>query len=382
MNKLIYFMFNVNLQDEIMKIQNDACAVEWLKNLNPQTAKTYIYGLDRFCKFTGKTPSVLIDEARADYTARVEPWNIRHIKLIESFVVSLNDGMANWTKKMHLKGIKSFYKIHKIPVVGLTYANIPSMPTEEYLDLPVLKLEDIRRAVNICGNNKLLKALILTFLSSGQGQAEIQKLKGRHLKNVVNGISIVNMTRGKTHTRYTFFIGEEALGAIKEYKPKIEDDEYVFTQRKDDTKQLYNPLVGAMFAVHAKKLGVPRGYFAPHRFRQYFKTQLTELIDSRYVEYWMGHKLGGVESNYFIGAGVEERMLKAYIKGLSYLTVYTDKETLQKKYDELKQQQGADGLKNMQEQMTRLENEVIKLLRGEKHDLPDHIKIMSFCEVA
>lgn len=369
-----------------MKILNDPCAVEWVKNLNPQTAKTYLYGLNRFCEFTGKSPSVLIDEARTDYTARVEPWNLRHIKLIEGFVVSLNDGMANWTKKMHLKGVKSFYKIHKIPVVGLTHASIPSMPTESYLDTPVLKLEDVRRAVNLCGANRLLKALILTFLSSGQGQAEVEKLKGKHLKNVVNGIAVVNMTRGKTNTRYTFFIGTEALEAIKEYKPKIEDDEFVFTQIKNKKRPLYVPLVGAMFAAHAIKLGVPRGYFAPHRFRHFFKTQLTEVVDARYVEYWMGHKLSGVESNYFIGAGVEERMLQAYIKGLGYLTVFTDKETLQKQYDELKKQQGADGLKKMQEQMARLERAVIDsrsdMLRVIKEELglsseqiPDQLKI-------
>ncbi len=47
-----------------------------------------------------------------------------------------------------------------------------------------------------------MKALILTFLSSGQGQAEILKLKGRHLKDIRNGVAVVNMTRGKTNTGF------------------------------------------------------------------------------------------------------------------------------------------------------------------------------------
>jgi len=258
-----------------------------------------------------------------------------------------------------LKAVKSFYKGHKIPVVGLTHASIPMMATETYLDTPVLRMEDIRKAVNLCGANKLLKALILTFLSSGQGQAEIHKLKGRHLINTVDGIAVVNMTRGKTNTRYTFFIGSEALQAIKEYKPELQDDDYVFTQVKNG-KPLNDNLVDSMFSRHAEKFGVPRAYFAPHRFRHFFKTQLTEVVDARYVEFWMGHKLGGVESNYFIGAGVEERMRSAYLKGVSYITVFTDKETLQKQYDELKKQQGADGLAQMQARIEEMEKKMIE----------------------
>jgi hypothetical protein len=38
------------------------------------------------------------------------------------------------------------------------------------------------------------------------------------------------MIRGKTKRRYTFFIGSEALEAIKEYKPNLKDDEYVFSK--------------------------------------------------------------------------------------------------------------------------------------------------------
>ena len=72
------------------------------------------------------------------------------------------------------------------------------MATETYLDLPAMTIEDIRKAVQITGDNRMLKALILTFLSSGQEQAEIHKLKGKHIKNVVNDVAIVNMTRGKT----------------------------------------------------------------------------------------------------------------------------------------------------------------------------------------
>ena len=96
---------------------------------------------------------------------------------------------------------------------------------------------------------------------------------------------------------------------------------------------LSSSYVGSMFARHSDKLGFKRGYFAPHRFRHFFKTQLTGLVDTTFLEYWMGHKLPGVEANYFIGTSIQERMLEAYIKNLDKLTVFTDQEVLQKQYD-------------------------------------------------
>ena len=324
---------------DLKQIQADKLYGTWINSLKPKTASTYRYGLIRFCEFTDKTPTTLIDEAKEDYINRVAPWEVRHVKAIDAFVASFNGDLANWTKLGMLKAIKHFYKFYKIPVFDLNKHNIPSMATEEYLDLPALKIEDIRKAVLGCGaDDKLAKALILTFLSSGQGQAEIHKLHGKHLKNVVNGVAIVNMTRGKTKARYTFFIGQEALQAIKEYKPNLKDEELVFTQQSTGRteKGLSDNYIDSMFARHADKLKLPRKYFAPHRFRHFFKTSLTGLVDATFIEYWMGHKLKGVESNYFIGTAIQERMLDAYIKNLDKLTVFTEKEVLQKQYDELK----------------------------------------------
>ncbi len=324
-----------------MDIEHDVCFENWQKSLHKGTASTYKYGVFKFVEFTGMTPTALIEEARTDYRNRVEPWELRHIKCIEDFIIGFS-GQANFTKKTYIKSVKSFYRFHKIPVNDVNHSDIPSMPSEEYLDTPLLKLGDIRRAVQNCGTNTMLKAIILTFLSSGQAQAEILKLKGKHLKNIVSGVAIVSMTRGKTNKRYTFFIGKEALDAIREYKLEIRDEDFVFTQIMKPEKPLYNPLVGAMFSRHAEKLGMKRKYFAPHRFRHYFKTTLTGKVDSRFVEFWMGHKLGGVESSYFLGGGISDEMLDVYIKNQSQLTVNTEPEVLQRQYDELKSKRDRD----------------------------------------
>lgn len=142
-----------------------------------------------------------------------------------------------------------------------------------------------------------------------------------------------------------------------------------------------------MFARHAEKLGWNRSYFAPHRFRHFFKTQLTEIVDSVFVEFWMGHTLKGVQSSYFIGQSIQHRMLEAYKKNLNLLTVFTPTEVLQKEYDDLKQ--NTNDLTEMKEHIKRLEKMVLNTrsdmlqtvmseLNIKNENLTDLIKLKTF----
>jgi integrase len=163
-------------------------------------------------------------------------------------------------KLNYIKAVKHFYLFNKIPV-ALNKTGITQSVSERYLDIPRLKIEDVRRAVLSTGTNTFLKTYILTTLSSGQGQNEIRTLKGKHLKNVVNGVAVVNMSRSKINRRYFFFIGQEALDAIHEYKPNLKDDDFVFT-KKYSGRTLDASEVDTVFSRHANKLGFDRSYFA------------------------------------------------------------------------------------------------------------------------
>lgn len=375
---LLYVSQNTGWYKMQNNLKDDKCFVNWQESLSskPSTAAAYKYGIQRFCEFTGKSPSQLIEEAREDYLNRAAPWELKHINQFEGFNLMLEKyPAANNTRLNWLRGVKSFYSHNKLPIIGVK-TKISQGAREEYQDIPVLKIEDIRRAVIECGTMKIIKALILTFLSSGQGQAEIRVLKGRHLKNVVNGIAVIPMTRGKTKRRYTFFIGGEALEAIHEYKPDLKDKDYIFTHR--DGTQLRPQEVCGLIARHCNNIGMNRAYFAPHRFRHYFKTALTGSMDTTFIEYLKGHKLPGVESSYFLGN--QEKMLEQYLKNQHLLTVFTEKEILQKQYDELKTQKGADGLEKMEEHIKRLERAVIdsrsdmlRVIREELGLRPDQI---------
>lgn len=339
----------------------------WLESQNTRTAATYRYGVIAYCEYTGKTCSQLIKEAKKDYIKKVAPWDLTHIKQLEGFIqkIKTDPEISNWGKLSFINAVRHFYRFHKIPVEGINKPHIPAMAIEKYLDLPVLTLEDIRKAVLSCGvDEKLTRALILTFLSSGQAQAEVRNLQGRHLRNIISGIAVVNMTRGKTNRRYTFFIGQEALTAIHEYKDKIEDNELVFTQ-KNSNKPLNNTYIGTIFKRLAEKLNWERSYFQPHRFRHYFKSQLSGSMDNTFIEFLLGHKLPGVESHYFLGN--QEKMIEAYLKNQSLLTVFQEKEVLQKELDSLKQKD-------------RIENELLKArldeMEQQRKDEIDNLKKM------
>jgi integrase len=351
-------------------VMDDNTFKAWYKDLATQrvsTAESYKYGLISYCKFTGKAPADLIQEAYDDYGKK--PWEQRHQKYYEDFVQTLREDtiQSKNTKLNRIKAVKNFYLYHKILLIPVR-TGIPNAPSERYLDIPLLKIEDIRKAILTVGTNKLLKALILTLLSSGQAQGEIRQLKGKHLKNIVNGVAVVNMTRGKTNRRYTFFIGKEALDAIHEHKPKLKDDEYVFSKQADRTKPLIPQEIDNFLCRHAEKVGLDRSYFAPHRVRHFFKTVMTGNLDHTYLEYILAHKLPGVESSYFIGQNLD-KMLEAYVKNQHLLTVFTDKEVLQKQYDELKQNHDSETerikkeLSTMQEQMKAL---IIAMSKAEK----------------
>ncbi|NJD51823.1 MAG: hypothetical protein FIB07_03045 [Candidatus Methanoperedens sp.] len=363
---------NYGLKDSI----KDKLYEKWIDSLNERTASRYRYGVIAYCAFTKKSCTELVNEAYEDYENRVAPWKLRHIKSFEEFnqalkndIIKRADGknLSNWAKLGYINAIRHFYKLNKIPVEGLNDIKIPAKASEKYLDLPVLTIEDIRKAVLACGvDDKLTKALILTFFSSGQAQAEIQQLQGRHLKNIVNGVAVVNMTRGKTNRRYMFFIGQEALTAIREYKPIIGDNEFVFTQKTKD-KPLNDTYIGTIFKRLASKLGWERAYFQPHRCRHYFKSQLSGSMDSTFIEYLLGHKLPGVESNYFLGN--KEKMIEQYIKNQDKLTIFTDAETLQKKYDELKNKDGLEKELLKSELMTEIQQ-----LKQEKEAVEENNK--------
>lgn len=361
-----------------MEIKNDPHFKKWIKSLKPATANIYGGALFHFCEFTGFDPSELIKQAYEDYDKFLPPYRLRHIKYVDSFQIHLQDSIeyANLTKITHVNGVRRFYKFYKISTADVNGHNIPTIVTERYMELPVLKQVDVRSMVNYFERNKLIRAVILTAFSTGQAQDDIYNLKGRHLKNVRDGVAIIKKIRGKTKgDQYVYFIPPEALAAIHEYKPHIKDDEFVFTIGNGN--KMYPAYAGKYISRMEKGLGWVQGYAQLHRVRQYWKTKLTGKMDRLFLEHIMGHKTQGVEGNYFVAEAVQDEILAAYLENLHLLTVFTDKETLQKENDTLKVKQSSEideirkNYQMLQEQMTvmneffeKFGSEGLKMIEG------------------
>ena len=330
----------------------------WINTLKPSTQRTYSVGLSHFCEFTGLTPKELVDEAYADYESFVPPYKLRHIKYIDAWQIHLkNDAsFSNNTKLSYITAVKSFYGVNKISTSDVNKPGISNTVTEKYLELPVLKLEHVRKMVQYFSRNEMLKALILTVFSSGQAQDDIYNLRGRHLKERKNGVAIVKNIRGKTQKNpYLFFISAEALQAIEEYKPYIRDDEFVFTMQNGNKLEVN--YIGQYLSRLEIVMGWQQGYARLHRVRHYWESVLTGRMNETYLEYIIGHKVAGAKSSYFKGEGVQDDLLTAYMENLSLLTVFTNPEKLQTENDLLKAKQDGEieeikkNNKMLQEQM-------------------------------
>ena len=343
----------------MINIKDDPYFTAWIDSVKPITGKSYALGLAQFCEFVGKTPSELVKEAYEDYNNCLPPYELRHIKDLDLFQIHLRNSekYSNHTKLSRINGVKRFYKAHKISTADVNDHHIPGIVSERYLELPVLKREDVRKMVKYFERNKLMRAVILTAFSSGQAQDDIFSLKGRHIKDLVNGVAIIKRIRGKTNKNpYLFFIPPEALEAIHEYKPHIKDDEYIFTIGNGD--KMYAAYAGQYMLRMGSDLGWPQGYAGLHRVRHYWETKLTGRMDATFLEFILGHTVSGVKSSYFVGEKVQKEILAAYLENLHLLTVFTDRETLQKENEVLKTKQGGEmeemkkNYEMLQEQMT------------------------------
>ena len=115
------------------------------------------------------TPTELVDEVYEEYEEFVPPHKLRYIKYIDAWQIHLkNDAsFSNNTKLSYITAVKSFYGVNKISTSDVNKPGISNTVTEKYLELPVLKLEHVRKMVQYFSRNEMLKALILTVFSSG-----------------------------------------------------------------------------------------------------------------------------------------------------------------------------------------------------------------------
>ncbi len=107
--------------------------------MKTSTATAYRNGVLKFCEYTHKTPAQLIKEAKKDYIEHVPPWELRHLAQLEGFANMMKGyDAANNSKLTWIRGVKSFYAFHKLPITGLKIT-IPQSSRESYTDILIVR---------------------------------------------------------------------------------------------------------------------------------------------------------------------------------------------------------------------------------------------------
>ncbi len=351
-------------------LKKDPCYNKWIEaqRVSKNSIYSYSYALQMFSEFTGLTPEQLVTEAREDAKQHLGTWEIRAIEHYEGFVTylkKLDGSLSDNYKHLLLQGVKNFYRFYKVPIIS--DFSISARITDRYRDIKNLKMEDIRKAVQMCGRNKMIRAMIICLVASGQGQAELRALKGYHLKNVINNVVVVRMARHRSKKEYFFFLNQEAVDAVHEYKKDLKDGDYIFTQVGSD-KPLSVQEFDAFMRRHAERCGLDPSYIAPHRIRHFWKNALQGYITQDFIEFLMGHRLVGSQDNYFEGNANLNKMIAEYIKHQDKITITLSEEKLQKAYDDLKEKC----------ESTKIEN--IQRMTGEIEELKKQIETMREAE--
>ena len=316
-----------------MKSDNELLVSGWLAQIEASqgTKKLYTFVIKKYCEFTGKTSSELIEEAEEEILQGILMRKRKIRQYLLGYQEYLKDGgKAPKTINAFMSAVRSFYKVHDIDLPNLKRKT--ANPLEKNGSRSRLSIEDIRKLINYAKNLRD-KAIILTIVSSGLGSNEVRNLCIRHLQNVDDdGICTLELTRSKVNCEFTTFLSSEAMEAINEYlayrntKPKLVikgDDDYVFVNEsgrmmgRSAFVEVFNSIgIAAGFKKGSGVFNLARA----HNLRKFFNSQLINNgADIFFTDYLMGHKIEETRSAYF--KADPEKLKVRYIRFLPYLTV-------------------------------------------------------------
>jgi integrase len=353
----------VNMIDELKK---DEYIIEWLdaftaRNASENTVSNYLFGMQFYTDCLQKTPTELIEEARAEYRAGLLPGERKVKKYLIKFLKYLQEKkLASMTIRGYFNGVKNFYNYHDIEIPPSVKRSVAKSVTLEE-NKPIPSKEDLQEVLKVC--DPLERAILLVGVSSGLSGEDIVNLK---VKNFLKGydqkteITTLPLRRIKTKVDFITFLSPESSRAIQDYinyrqrslkiggdrrkstidKQKVySNDDYLFIGRsipnsflitRDDNErkleerglvELYRKL--SEKAQKSTKKG-SWNLIRSHKMRSYFSSTLKgKGCDFFHVEFWLGHKLDNTKSAYFLG-NPEERDI--YEKYVPYLTIQKEED--------------------------------------------------------
>lgn len=319
------------------------------KITNKNTYNQYIYSLNKFTCFVGKSLSEILDEAKKDYNNKVFPDDGTVYKYLTTFQMHLiEEGLSGTTRAGILAKVKTFYKTFFIPV-NPRIAREKEHRLKKSLE-DIITVYDVQRIFYESPIN--FKPVILCLFSSGLRINDLLKMDCRDFVNsmryfsdeieinkllvdlkpriydddLVAVVHNITMKTGKSH--YTYFNPQAVrwiVLSLLNRDVKLNNNSPLFIS-KTGKKLRYvaaeRYLIGLReelnygFAHNSK---VNKIHF--HGFRDAFATIMAPHMDYFRLENLMGHEHVLGHGNYVVQNPVED--LKLYQK-LMYLFMFEE----------------------------------------------------------
>ncbi len=277
------------------------------------TERSYLRALDKYVKFTGRTPDQLIADRKRQLQSEDEDERYAAEETLKSFLLDLEEKkMKRSSAALTQAMIKSFYKSNRAAVDIKT----PSFVSEP---LQPITMEDLRKVDQTAGARK---RFFIRFLKdsgmSREDAVEVTYGDVRREFEAGEGYVQLNVLRRKENVHYVTFVGPNTVEALKNYLTLRRNS----GEQISDNAPLFASLRGEKVSAQGlslilRRLGEKIGVkLSPHRLRKFFETYMaTQGIHPMILKRWMGHKVSSdVESSYVMVPIPEQKTIymKAY----------------------------------------------------------------------
>lgn len=338
------------------------------RQIRQSTKRQYILRLTSYCKFTGKTPTQLIEEAEAEEDSHTRMKNRKIKRYFTEYINYLIEQKKspNFIKSS-MTTIRSFYNEYEIELPrnrAKTNKEKKIVTTDD-----IVGKEHILKTLEHC--NLKYKAIILLMSSSGMGRSEIVNLKYNDFLNSISEyykppsnelfdiykiteklqeniqelIGTWQISRYKTKMPYITFSSPESMQVIiyyllerfKKNKPVTSADDWLFESNGGQIKN-------SSFTDYFMRLNdtcdfgfiSSQRFFTSHKLRKYFASTLNKKNIPELTTHWfLGHSIDSVTDAYFkLDVSALKEQYKSVVEDLSIENVIV-REITTKEYDNI-----------------------------------------------
>jgi hypothetical protein len=217
--------------------------LDWASNRkNPKDAVRIVHV---FCKFSGKTPTELLELQTKALTSTDIDERDAALILLEKFIESVKGRRS--TKLLLLSNMRSFFEFHRRPLPPTRRTWLKSLKSDFPKVEGHISPDELQTIVRALSGDPRRLSMFLVQLQSFSGPRELRIIDntmgvyiGEQIKNGANLIDL-HFTEGRKHSDKAWhtYIGKEACGALRKWfaihgYPTIESP-YIWPSQKPQT---------------------------------------------------------------------------------------------------------------------------------------------------